>query len=120
MIRQRGRRQSPLVEFIVVLAVAVVLTAAAKPMVTHYVAGIEKSEVWGDLKMFYASTEAYYTEKQDVPPKAGMVITHWAEKYSGKYSYTRYAPRHYEFITQKKIGGVYLYIDERGTVEERK
>ena len=120
MTRKRGRRRSFLVELIVVLAVAGVLTVAALPMYSRYLARVGESDARGDLKMLYASVEAYYTAQQDVPVKAEKAISHWVDKYSGKYSFTRYAPRHYEFVTRKKFNGVYLYIDERGTVEKRR
>lgn len=106
-------------ELAVLLVALFILAAAAVPMCYRYSAAAARSAVRGDLKTLQASMEAYYTAHQDVPVRPEGAVPGWAAGYSGRYSYTRYGFHHYEFSTREKIGGKYLFIDQRGTVEER-
>lgn len=114
-----GRKPVTPVELIIVLVVAGILIIAALPAYSRYAAAAAVSAARGDLKILHSYVEAYFTWNQDVPARPDGAIPGWSARYSGKYAYTRYGPHKYEFATREKIGGVYLFIDQRGTVEER-
>lgn len=116
----RGKRRgiTP-VELVVAVLVLTVLTAAALPMYYRYAGRAAVSTVRGDLRAFNSSVEAYYTEHRDVPARAEDAVAGWTSGYAGRYGYTRRGVHSYEFSTRGKVEGVYLYIDERGTVGEK-
>lgn len=114
----RRKRGISTAEIAVLAVAAVVLAAFAVPLWANYTARAAGSAVRGDLKSLHSSVEAYYTENLDVPAGVEAAVPGWSDGLSQKYSYTRRGPHSYEFRSREKTGGAYLYIDQRGTVEE--
>ncbi len=112
----RRRQGNALIEWIVVLAAVVLITAAARPMLLSYLDWQSVSSARGDLKIFYSRVEGYFTENQDIPDNPELVIAEWQRYFSEKYAYKKTGPHEYRFVTRKKVIGSYLAIDQDGTI----
>ncbi|NTW05798.1 MAG: hypothetical protein HGA27_06740 [Peptococcaceae bacterium] len=114
----RRRQRNSLIEWIVVLAAVVLLTAAARPMLFSYLDWQAVSSVRGDLKIFYSQVEGYFTENQEIPENPESVITEWQRRFSKEYTYKKTGPHEYRFVTKEKILLYYLAIDQDGTITQ--
>lgn len=115
---KKGVKGFTLVELMVVVVIIGILAAIAIPMYSSYTEKANKKAAAGDLKGLQTTIETYYSENQDVPAAASSAITDWSTKYDAKYTYTRNGTHDYQFKAKTKYGGVYVYIDEYGTIAE--
>ncbi len=116
-----GRRQgNTLIEWIVVLAAVVLMTAAARPMLLSYLDWQAVSSARGDLKIFYSLVEGYFTENQDIPDNPELVVAEWQRHFSERYAYKKTGLHEYRFVTKKKVIDSYLAIDQDGTIIQLK
>ncbi len=114
--KRKEKRFFP-VELLIALAVFGILSAVAAPMLSGYLIQARNKAVRGDLKILWNAVETYYSENQDVPLEAGEAIPGWSG-YSQAYSYARFGGHEYQIRTSRPVNGVYMYIDQHGSIWE--
>ncbi len=117
-MKSKGDKGFTLVELMVVVVIIGILAAIAIPMYSSYTDKANKKSASGELKGLQSIMETYYAENSDVPAAATGAVSDWTTKYDAKYTYTRNGTHDYQFKSKTKYGGVYVYIDEYGTITE--